>query len=429
MSVITRFPPSPTGYLHVGSARTALYSWLYARANQGKMVLRIEDTDRERSTDESVQAIFDGLAWLGLDWDEGPFYQTKRFARYKEVVDALLAQDKAYKCYCSKERLDLLREEQMANKEQPKYDGHCRNHPAVGNDFVIRFKNEEMGSVSFNDIVRGELTVANTQLDDLILVRSDNTPTYNFCVVVDDMDMGINYVIRGEDHISNTFRQINILKALNAVIPNYVHISMIHGEDGHKLSKRHGAVGVMSYRDDGFLPEALLNYLVRLGWSSGDKEIFSVEEMIDLFSLDNLQKSPAIFNQEKLLWLNNHYMKELPSNHVAKYLAWHFDDLGVNASAGPELEALIELQAPRCNTLKEIVSKSLYFYQDISLDPVAAKKHLKPGIVDALISVKEGLVALSYWDMETVKKVIHSVAEKFELKLGKIAQPIRVSIT
>lgn len=430
MSVITRFPPSPTGYLHVGSARTALYNWLFARANNGKIVLRIEDTDRQRSTEESVQAIFDGLAWLGIDWDEGPFYQTQRQDRHVEVVNGLLAQGKAYKCYCTRERLDSLRERQQANKEQPKYDGACRN---LAEDeegaFVVRFKSDLDGVTEFDDIVRGPLSIANTQLDDLILLRSDGSPTYNLSVVVDDMDMRISHVIRGEDHISNTFKQINILKALNAFVPKYAHISMIHGEDGQKLSKRHGAVGVMNYRDNGYLPEAVLNYLIRLGWSHGDKEIFSREEMQELFSLDSLQKSAAVFNQEKLLWLNQHYMKELPKHYVAQHLAWQFDDLGIDITQGPDLEELIELQAPRSNTLRELAKNSIYFYKDISIDPEAAKKHLSHNISQALELVKSRLESCSSWGTQEIKDIIHGVAKDLDLKLGKIAQPIRVSVT
>lgn len=430
MSVITRFPPSPTGYLHVGSARTALYNWLFARANNGKMVLRVEDTDRQRSTEESVRAIFDGLAWLGIDWDEGPFYQTQRQDRHVEVVNELLAQGKAYKCYCSKERLDSLREQQQANKEQPKYDGACRDLTKEQNgDFVVRFKSELDGITEFNDIVRGTLSVANSQLDDLILLRSDGSPTYNLSVVVDDMDMQISHVIRGEDHISNTFKQINILKALKAPLPKYAHISMIHGEDGQKLSKRHGAVGVMNYRDEGYLPEAVLNYLLRLGWSYGDKEIFSKEEMQELFSLESLQKSAAIFNQDKLLWLNQHYMKELPKHYVAQHLAWQFDDLGIDKSKGPDLEDLIELQAPRCNTLRELAENSVYFYKEISIDPDAAKKYLSNGIRQALELVKNGLKSCASWQVQEIKDIIHGVAKELDLKLGKIAQPVRVSVT
>lgn len=430
MSVITRFPPSPTGYLHVGSARTALYNWLFARANNGKMVLRVEDTDRERSTEESVKAIFDGLKWLGIDWDEGPFYQAERASRHIDVVNQLIKKGLAYKCYCSKERLDVLREHQMANKEQPKYDGACRGLTEdQEGDFVIRFKLDEAGGTSFDDIVRGPLTVSNTQLDDLILIRSDGSPTYNLSVVVDDMDMNISHVVRGEDHISNTFKQINILKAIGADIPKYAHISMIHGEDGQKLSKRHGAVGVMNYRDEGYLPEALLNYLVRLGWSFGDKELFSKEEMIELFSLENLQKSAAVFNQEKLLWLNQHYMRELPKDYVAKHLQWHFHNLGIDVSSGPSLEDLVELQAPRCSTLKELALASTYFFSAINIDPDAAKKHLKTAVAPALTLVAQRLESLATWQTEEIKEVIHNVAKELELKLGKIAQPIRVSVT
>ena len=318
MTVKTRFAPSPTGYLHVGGARTALYSWLHAKSQGGEFVLRIEDTDLERSTQEAVDAILEGMKWAGLDWDEGPYFQTQRFDRYNELVDQLLAEDKAYKCYCSRERLDELREKQMAAKESPRYDGKCSHGDIVdtGADYVVRFRNPKSGSVIVDDKIRGKVEFANTELDDLIIRRTDGSPTYNFCVVVDDWDMGITNVVRGEDHLNNTPRQINILKALGAPVPEYAHVAMILGDDGAKLSKRHGAVGVMQYRDDGYLPEALLNYLVRLGWSHGDQEIFSTEEMIKLFSLDAVNKAPSAFNTEKLQWVNQHYIKTLAPEYI-----------------------------------------------------------------------------------------------------------------
>ncbi len=361
MTVKTRFAPSPTGYLHVGGARTALYSWLFAQHMQGEFVLRIEDTDLERSTQEAIDAIMDGMNWLGLKWDEGPYYQTKRFDRYKELVAQLQAEDKAYKCYCSTERLEKMREEQMANGEKPRYDGRCRHlaeAPAGDVPFVIRFKNPEDGSVSFEDHVRGHVEFQNKELDDLIIQRSDGSPTYNFCVVVDDWDMGITHVVRGEDHVNNTPRQINILKALGAPIPEYAHVSMILGDDGKKLSKRHGAVSVMQYRDEGYLPEALLNYLVRLGWSHGDQEVFSMEEMIKLFSLDAINKAASAFNTDKLNWLNNHYIRSLDPQYVAQHLAWHMADQGIDTSKGPALAEVIKALGERVNTLKELAAQS-----------------------------------------------------------------------
>ncbi|MDW9427857.1 glutamate--tRNA ligase, partial [Yersinia enterocolitica] len=340
------FAPSPTGYLHVGGARTALYSWLFTRHFGGEFVLRIEDTDLERSTQEAIDAIMDGMNWLNLDWDEGPYFQTKRFDRYNAVIDQMLENGTAYRCYCSKERLDELRETQMANGEKPRYDGRCRDSQCThGADepSVVRFRNPQEGSVIFNDKIRGPIEFSNQELDDLIIRRTDGSPTYNFCVVVDDWDMEITHVIRGEDHINNTPRQINILKALGAPVPEYAHVSMILGDDGKKLSKRHGAVGVMQYRDDGYLPEALLNYLVRLGWSHGDQEIFSVAEMTELFTLDVVSKSASAFNTEKLQWLNHHYINSLPPEQVAVHLSWQVEQLGIDTRNGPELLEIVKL--------------------------------------------------------------------------------------
>ncbi|MGB1581667.1 MAG: glutamate--tRNA ligase, partial [Nevskiales bacterium] len=320
MSLTTRFAPSPTGYLHVGGARTALYSWLYARHHGGRFVLRIEDTDRERSTPESIQAILDGMAWLGLDSDAEPVYQTQRFDRYAEVMQKLLDEGKAYRCYCTREEIDEMREQAMARKEKPRYDGRCRDRsePREGVEPVIRFKNPTEGEVVINDLVRGEIRIRNTELDDLIIARSDGTPTYNFVVVVDDADMGITHVIRGDDHINNTPRQINILEAIGAEPPAYAHLPMILGSDGKRLSKRHGAVSVLAYRDEGYLPQALLNYLLRLGWSHGDQEVFSREEMIELFDLKAVQKAAASFDPDKLNWLNQQHMMSLPPAEVVK---------------------------------------------------------------------------------------------------------------
>ena len=377
MSVVTRFAPSPTGYLHVGGARTALYSWLLAKSKGGEFVLRIEDTDIERSTEEAKQAILDGMQWLGLTWDTGPIYQTERFDRYKELIQQLLDEGKAYKCFMSSEELDAIREAQKERGEKPRYPGTWRDrtdHPE-GQPFVIRFKNPLEGKVVINDHVRGKIEISNTELDDLIIQRSDGTPTYNFCVVVDDWDMGITHVVRGEDHINNTPRQINILEALGAPVPEYAHVSMILGDDGKKLSKRHGAVSVMQYRDDGFLPQAVLNYLVRLGWSHGDQEIFSVDEMIEKFSLDAIGQSASAFNTEKLIWLNQHYIKTLPASEVASHAKWHFEELNVDLTTGPALESIIAIQADRVKTLKELAEISTYFYQDYEdFDANAAKK-------------------------------------------------------
>ncbi|HPE74386.1 MAG TPA: glutamate--tRNA ligase, partial [Candidatus Competibacter sp.] len=338
--VKTRFAPSPTGYLHIGGARTALFSWLYARRHGGPFVLRVEDTDLERSTPEAVNAILEGMNWLGLDYDEGPFYQTQRFDRYREVLQQLLREGKAYYCYCTREELEALRAEQMAHKIKPRYDGRHRDYqgaPREGVEPVVRFKNPIDGEVVVEDLIRGKIVFQNAELDDLIIARADGTPTYNFCVVVDDMDMGITHVIRGDDHINNSPRQINILKALGASAPRYAHVPMILGPDGQKLSKRHGAASVMEYRDMGYLPEAVLNYLVRLGWSHGDQEIFSLDEMTELFDLDDCNKAPSAINPSKLIWLNKHYLKTLDPIHVARHLSWHLGQLGIDPSEGPQL--------------------------------------------------------------------------------------------
>jgi glutamyl-tRNA synthetase len=431
MTVVTRFAPSPTGYLHVGGARTALYSWLVAKAAGGKFVLRIEDTDRERSTQPAIDAILEGMEWLGLTWDEGPYYQTKRFDRYEHYIDKLLQEDKAYKCYCSTERLEKMREEQMEAGQKPRYDGHCRDNPNVSGDkYVVRFRNPQQGSVKFNDHIRGTIEFANTELDDLIIARSDGTPTYNFCVVIDDWEMNITHVVRGEDHINNTPRQINILQALGAPVPEYAHVSMILGDDGKKLSKRHGAVSVMQYRDDGYLPEAVLNYLVRLGWSHGDQEIFRVDEMIKLFSLDDVNKAASAFNTEKLNWLNQHYMKSLPVERVVPFLQWHFSDQAIDVSKGPALEKLIPLMADRVKTLKEMAEQSRYFYEEYeAFDEAAAKKHLRPVAREALEAVQDRLASLETWDAASIQAAIQQTADDLEVGMGKVGMPLRVAVT
>jgi glutamyl-tRNA synthetase len=432
MSVVTRFAPSPTGYLHVGGARTALYSWLYAKANGGKFVLRIEDTDIERSTDEAKQAILDGMKWLRLEHDEGPIFQTDRFDRYKQLIEQLLAEGKAYKCFMSQAELDSIREAQEQAGEKARYPGTWRDrtdHPADA-PYVVRFKNPLEGDVVFNDSVRGEIRISNTELDDLIIQRTDGTPTYNFCVVVDDWDMGITHVVRGEDHINNTPRQINIFNALGAPLPTFAHVSMILGDDGKKLSKRHGAVSVMQYRDDGYLPEAVLNYLVRLGWSHGDQEVFSVEEMIAHFSLDNISKSASAFNTDKLIWLNQHYMKALDGDYVGEALAWHFAQMGIDVASGPALAEIVAIQAERVKTLKEMAEISTYFYQEFDeFDANAAKKHLRPVAQEALALVKTNLMAVSEWNSENIQTAINQTAESLGVGMGKVGMPLRVAAT
>jgi glutamyl-tRNA synthetase len=432
MTLTTRFAPSPTGYLHVGGARTALYSWLYAQKNGGDFILRIEDTDIERSTQASVDAIMDGMNWLNLEWTHGPYFQTKRFDRYKEVIEQLLASGNAYRCYSTSEEVDAMREEAKAKGEIEKYNGFWRertDHP-TDKPFAIRFKNPLDGNVVINDMVKGDITISNEQLDDLIIARSDGTPTYNLTVVVDDWDMKVTHVVRGDDHISNTPKQINILKALGADLPEYAHIPMILGDDGKRLSKRHGAVSVMQYRDDGYLPEALLNYLVRLGWSHGDKEIFSREEMIELFDLKDCNRAPSGFNTDKLIWVNQHYMKTLAPEYVAEHLAWHMNDQGINTDNGPALAEIVKIQADRVKTLKEMAEISRYFFEDFSeLDAKAVKKHLRPVVKEPLLLVKEKLAALTDWQPELIHAAINDTAEELEVGMGKVGMPLRVAAT
>ncbi len=436
MTVKTRFAPSPTGYLHVGGARTALYSWLFAKNQGGEFVLRIEDTDLERSTQEAVDAILEGMTWMGLDWDEGPYYQTKRFDRYNEMVDKLLAEDKAYKCYASKELLDEIRAEQEANKEMPRYDA---NHPKIkavndaakdGDPCVVRFRNPKQGSVVFDDQIRGRIEISNSQMDDLIIRRTDGSPTYNFCVVVDDWDMGITHVVRGEDHINNTPRQINIYEALGAPVPVFAHCAMILGDDGAKLSKRHGAVSVMQYRDEGYLPNALNNYLVRLGWSHGDQEVFSREEMIEHFSLSAISKSASAFNTDKLNWLNNHYIKTSDPEYVAKHLEWHLDNQKLSTENGPAITEVIKLVGERCNTLVELVEQIRYFYEDFAeFEAGAAKKHLRGVAKGPLELALNKVEALDDWNTQALHGVIAQVCEELEIGMGKIGMPLRVAVT
>lgn len=432
MTIRTRFAPSPTGYLHVGGARTALFSWLYARKHGGQFVLRIEDTDLERSTAESVNAILEGMTWLGLEYDEGPFYQTHRFDRYKEVIQQLLDQGDAYYCYCSKEELDDMREQQRANKEKPRYDGRCRHRtePRPGVEPVIRFKNPTEGSVVVKDVIRGNVEFKNSELDDLIIARPDGTPTYNLTVVVDDMDMALTHVIRGDDHLNNSPRQINLYKALGAEPPVFAHVPMILGDDGARLSKRHGAVSVMSYRDDGYLPEALLNYLVRLGWSHGDQEIFTLDEMIQLFDIEDVNKAASSFNTEKLLWLNQQYIKNSSAEHVAHHLSWHLGQRDIDPTQGPELTAVVAALQERSKTLVEMAESSRYFYQDVTeYDEKAAKKNLTETSLPILEGMLQRLSALTSWQAEPLHDQVKACAQQFDVGMGKVAQPIRVALT
>jgi glutamyl-tRNA synthetase len=433
MSVRTRFAPSPTGYLHVGGARTALFSWLYARKHGGTFVLRVEDTDRERSTQESINAILEGMTWLGLEYDEGPFYQTHRFERYQEVIEQLLEQGQAYHCYCTREELDEMREAQRARGEKPRYDGRCRHRTGTTpKDIppVVRFKNPTEGAVVVDDLVKGRIVFNNNELDDLIIARSDGTPTYNLTVVVDDMDMAISHVIRGDDHVNNTPRQVNILQALGAKPPLYAHVPMILGADGSRLSKRHGAVSVMQYRDEGYMPEALINHLVRLGWSHGDQEIFSLDEMIELFDLPAVNNSAASFNPEKLLWFNQQYLINTPPEHVAHHLSHHFAKHEVDPSKGPDILKVIEAQRERNKTLTELADRSVFFYRDFeSYDEKAEKKHLKQGVIEPLAAFIEKLQDLPGWEQEPIHTALVSTAEERELNLGKLAQPVRIAVS
>jgi len=432
MTVRTRFAPSPTGYLHVGGARTALFSWLYAKKTNGQFVLRIEDTDRERSTEESVQAIFDGMEWLGLAHDEGPFFQTDRFPRYLEIIQQLLDQGDAYHCYCSAEEVEAMREEQRANKQKPRYNGRCRHRKDTveGVNPVVRFKNPEQGEVVFDDLVRGTITISNAELDDLIIARSDGTPTYNLTVVVDDLDMNMTHIIRGDDHINNTPRQINIMSALGAKAPHFAHVPMILGDDGARLSKRHGAVSVMQYRDDGFLPEALLNYLVRLGWSHGDQELFTREQMIELFDIKDVNKTASAFNTDKLLWINQQYIMSSDPERLVQPLADQLKTLGCDVENGPDLLEIVKTQQERVKTLKEMAEKSLLFYQDYDeFDEKAAKKNLKAAALEPLEMMLTKFEALSDWNKEPLHQVVLDTAEALELKLGKVAQPLRVALS
>lgn len=434
MTVRTRFAPSPTGYLHIGGARTALYCWLEARHRGGEFVLRIEDTDRERSTEAAVQAILDGMQWLNLGHDEGPYYQTLRMERYRQVAEELVRAGKAYYAYETKEELEAMRAAQMVANVKPRYNGayRDRNEPLRDDpNRVIRFKNPAGGSVVFHDKVKGRIEWSNEELDDLVIFRSDGFPTYNFAVVVDDIDMKITDVIRGDDHVNNTPRQINIYAALNVAPPSFAHLPMILGPDGQKLSKRHGAVSVMQYRDDGFLPHALLNYLVRLGWSHGDQEIFSREQMIALFDVADVNHSAARFDLEKLSWLNQQYLKTDDPESLVPHLQWHLDACGYDLSAGPAPADVIVALRERCRTLKELAEKAAVWYGPIaSWDDAAVAKHLATATaVPALKAAHASLAAVAVWKVEQVHAAIEAAAAAIGEGIGKVAQPLRVAMT
>ena len=432
MTVVTRFAPSPTGLLHVGGVRTALFSWLQARRHGGKFILRVEDTDRERSTEDAVRVILEGMQWLGLTADEGPYYQTRRFPRYAEVIQQMLAAGTAYRCYCTKQELDEMRAQQTLAKEKPRYTGLCRNRtePRPGVEPVVRFKNPLEGAVVVDDLIHGPVTFKNSELDDLIIARSDGTPTYNFCVVVDDMDMGVTEVIRGDDHLNNTPRQMNMLCALGATPPVYAHVPMILGPDGAKLSKRHGAVSVLQYQEDGFLPQALLNYLVRLGWSHGDQEVFTMEEMIAAFDIHDVNKAASAFNPEKLLWLNQQHMVRANPADLVPFLRDQLWRIGIQAEDSALLEGVIVAQRERAKTFKEMAQNSRFFFgESIERDPKAVEKHLTAEQAPLLTELSKRLAALADWSAPAIHDVLNQLATERGLGLGKIAQPLRVALT
>ncbi|GJL75856.1 MAG: glutamate--tRNA ligase [Nitrosomonas sp.] len=432
MIVRTRFAPSPTGYLHIGGARTALFSWAYARKHGGQFILRIEDTDLERSTKESIKAIHDGMEWLGLNYDEGPFYQMERLQRYQEVAQQLLQNDQAYYCYASKEELDEMREQQLVAGLKPRYDGRWRDSkqaPPANVKPVIRFKNPLAGYATFNDMIKGKITVANNELDDLVLIRSDGVPTYNFSVVLDDLDMNITHVIRGDDHVNNTPRQINILKALGAPLPEYAHVPMILGANGERLSKRHGAVSVMQYRNDGYLPEALINYLARLGWSHGDEEIFSREQLVEWFDLASISRSPAKFNPEKLHWLNQQYLKKTDNSRLAELVAPFLRKDGCDVQKGPDLPRVIDLLKERVNTIEELADAAVFFFR-----PLAPSDELKTQFFTLeskplIMDLMEKLNLIEDWNREEIHQTIKNIVKDHAVKFPKVAMPLRVMVT
>ncbi len=441
MTTRTRFAPSPTGFLHIGGARTALFNWLYAKKQNGEYILRIEDTDRARSSQEFTQDILKSLAWLGINSDVEPIYQSRRTKRYEQAIQQLLEQGDAYYCYCSKERLEKLREQQIKSKQKPRYDGFCRdlkNKPNTSNKPVIRFKNPLDGLVIIEDQVRGHVEIQNSELDDLILARSDGSPTYHLCVVADDLDLKITHVIRGDDHLNNTPRQINIFNALNKQPPVYAHIPLIHGKDGKRLSKRHGAVSVTQYRKEGILPQALLNYLLRLGWSYGDQELFTVKQMIELFDVGSIQKSAATFDYEKLLWVNHQHMKNISGSELRpvldKYITSVQSDFtfkyDINVLVNRDLTVIYDILKDRSKTLKEFIDESAFLHSDInSYEEKAVKKYFTSDGINILRLIKSKLNTLDKWDAENIQQCIKSVVQELNLKFGEVAPVLRLAVT
>ena len=433
MKVRTRFAPSPTGYLHIGGARTALFNWLYARRHKGEYVLRIEDTDKERSKSEFTEDILSSLSWLGINSDIEPVYQSKRSEKYQAVIQKLLDEDNAYRCCCSKERLDALREEQIKNKQKPRYDGKCRDlnqNSQSTEPSVVRLKSPLQGNVQVNDEIRGKVIVQNSELDDLILARSDGSPTYHLTVVVDDFDMDITHVIRGDDHLNNTFRQHNIFLALGKEPPIYAHIPLIHGTDGKRLSKRHGAVSVNQYREEGFIVDGLLNYLVRLGWSHGDQELFTVDEMLEYFDLDSIHQSAATFDVDKLLWVNQQHMKNISGSDLSNTLYEYFTAHDCKFDDQPDLCRLYDAMKDRSKTLQELCNASQFLYQDVEqYNEKAAKKYFTQDKIEVLTTLKARLSNIDHWTAENIHAEIKSTAEDMNLKMGEVAPPLRLAVT
>ncbi|MCF8069033.1 MAG: glutamate--tRNA ligase [Desulfobacterales bacterium] len=430
-TIITRFAPSPTGYLHLGGARTALFNWLHARHTGGKFVLRIEDTDTQRSTKESVDAIFDAMEWLGIDWDDGPYFQTERFSVYNEYVEKLVESSHAYYCTCTSEEVDEMRKKAMASGGKPKYDGTCREKGLEKADnTVVRFKIPSTGSTAIKDIIKGNIVFQNSELDDFIIQRSDGTPTYNLAVVVDDISMGITRVIRGDDHVNNTPKQILLFKALGAKLPEFGHVPMVLGNDRKRLSKRHGAMSVTAYRDMGFLPEAFLNYLVRLSWSYGDQEFFTMDELIEKFTLDNIGRSAGIFDPDKMLALNAEHIKAATPERISKVLIPFLKERGCDAEEGAFIDQIIKTLNTRSKTILEMADSAMFYYRDnISYDEKAAKKFLKEAALEPLKMLAENLEAIENFSEKNLEQAFLAVMESTGLKLGKIAQPVRVALT
>ena len=429
--IVTRFPPSPTGYLHVGGARTALFNWLYARRLKGKFILRIEDTDTERSTQASVDAIFEALEWLGLDWDEGPYYQTRRFEIYREHVRKLLDSGHAYHCTCTPEEVERMRQAAMASGGKPKYDGTCRDkNLPPGRGAVVRFKAPLTGTTVLEDVVKGDIVFKNEELDDFVISRGDGSPTYNFAVVVDDITMGVNTIIRGDDHVMNTPKQIQLYRAFGAALPLFGHVPMVLGKDRTRLSKRHGATSVTAYRDMGYLPEALINYLVRLGWSHGDQEFFTRDELIEVFDLENIGRAAGVFDVEKLMALNADHIKAAAPSRLVAPLAGFMREKGIDIEGDPRAEKVIGSLSARSKTLREMAEQAIfYFDEEIAYDPAAARKFLTPEALAPLASLAAALESLEDYSEQSVERIFHGLVEKTGLKLGKIAQPVRVALS